>query len=210
VLVPTAVLGTLGDRLLERFVGHGGVAFAILAIAAIAIAGFGYYFLKGVLAHIVVAHRQGERAPGLAQMAPGLPYASMLACDVLLTLGVAIGMVLLVVPGLLFGTYFGLAPVLVEVERRGPIKALRRSLELVRGNFWIVASVLFMTLAGVALLSLPLKLAAGAIFPGGAGDPLEEGVGLLLAGILVKPIGAVTTVELTLDLIAGRIPPRRS
>lgn len=204
ILVPTAVLATLADKVLEGAVGNGSVAFSILAVAAVAIAGLGYYFLKGVLAHIVVSHREGEAAPGLARLALRLPYATMIACDLILSAGVAIGIELLVVPGLLFGTYFGLAPIVVEVERRGPIDALRRSRELVRGNFWIVASVLFLTLAGVALLSLPLKLAAGAIFPGGAGDPFEEGLGLLLAGILVKPIGAVTSVELTLDLIARR------
>lgn len=201
MLIPTAVLATLADQVLEGALGNGHIAFTILAVAAVAIAGLGYYFLKGVLAHLVVSRRKGEAPSGLVELAPGLPYATMIACDLMLSGGVAIGIELLIVPGLLFGTYFGLAPVVVEVERRGPVDAMRRSRELVRGNFWIVALVLFMTLAGVALLSLPLELAAGAIFPGGAGDPLEEGIGLLAAGILVKPIGAVTSIELTLDLI---------
>jgi hypothetical protein len=206
VLVPTAALAALADQVLEGYVGNGHIAFTILAVAAVAIAGLGYYFLKGVLAHIVVSHREGEAPPGLAAIAPRLPYATMIACDLMLSAGFAIGIELFIIPGLLFGTYYGLAPIVVEVERRGPIDSMRRSRDLVRGNFWAVAAILAFTLGAVAVLSLPLKALAGVIFPGGSGDPFEEGLGLLLAGILVKPIGAVASIELTLDLIAAREP----
>ena len=201
VLVPTTALGAGADALLEDAVGRGDIATSVLALTAVGVAALGYYFLKGVLTHLVLSRREGRGRPGFRALARSLPYGTMIATDLMLALVVGVGVELLIVPGVILGTWFGLAPIVVEVEHRGPIDSLRRSRELVRGRFWEVAAILFLTLAGVALLSLPLKELAAVALPGDAGDPLEEGLGLLLAGILVKPLGAVTTVELTLDLI---------
>ena len=203
VLVPTTAFGTGADALLEIAVGKGKIAAGALALAAVLVAALGYYFLKGVLTHLVLSRRRGGERHGLARLARTLPYGPMIATDLVLAFGVGVGLELLVVPGVLFGTYFGLAPMIVEIERRGALDAMGRSRELVRGHFWLVAAILFLTLAGVALISVPLKVAAAALLPGDAGDPLQEALGLLAAGILVKPLGAVTSVELTLDLIAG-------
>ncbi|MDX6617190.1 MAG: hypothetical protein QOD60_2281 [Solirubrobacterales bacterium] len=202
VLVPAAVLAAGADQLLEHAVGKGSIGTGILALAAIALASLGYYFLKGVLAHLVVDHREGRHPPGIAEVAATLPYGAMIVVDLSLAAAVGVGLELLILPGVLVGTYFGLAPILVEVEELGVRDAFRRSRDLVRGSFLLVFLVLFVTLVGTELLSLPLKALGGAIFPGGAGDPFEEGLGLLLAGIIVKPVGAITTIELTLDLAA--------
>jgi hypothetical protein len=204
VLVPAAVLGALADHLLEKTFGNGDVAVTIVAVSGIGVASLGYYLLKGVLAHIVVSRRRGEPPRGLAHVAPRLPYVAMVLTDLILAVGVGVGTELLIVPGVLFGAYFGLAPIVAEIEKRGTLGSLRRSRELVTGNFWPVASIMFVTLVSVYLLSLPLKEVAAVIFPGNKGDLFEEGMGLLFAGILVKPIGAVASIELTLDLIRER------
>ena len=201
MLVPTTLLGELTDNSIEIVAGHTQIAAVVLALATILVSALGYYFLKGVLTHLVLSRRSGSDPPGLVALARTLPYAPMIATDLMLAFGVGVGLELLIVPGVIFGTRYGLAPILVEVEDLGAFGAMRRSRELVRGHFWIVATILFVTLGGVALLSLPLKALAAVVLPGGADDPLEEALGLLLAGILVKPIGAVTSVELTLDLM---------
>jgi hypothetical protein len=202
VLIPAAALGTLADGLLEKAFGDGDLAVTILAVSGIGVASLGYYLLKGVLAHVVVSRHRGDEPLGLAEVAPRLPYVPMILTDLILAIGVGVGTELLIVPGLLFGAYFGLAPVVAELEKRDTFGSLKRSRELVSGNFWAVATIMSVTLVGVALLSLPLKELAAVIFPGGKSDPLEEGMGLLFAGILIKPIGAVASIELTLDLIA--------
>ena len=201
VLIPAAALAALADNLLETAFGNGDLADALLAVSGIGVASLGYYLLKGVLAHIVVSRRRGDAPRGLAEVAPHLPYVPMILTDLILAVGVGVGTELLIVPGVLFGAYFGLAPIVAEIEKRGTFSSLGRSRELVSGHFLTVATIMFVTLAGVYLLSLPLKELAAVALPGEKGDPLEEGMGLLLAGILIKPIGAVASIELTLDLI---------
>ena len=55
---------------------------------------------------------------------------------------VAIGFVLLFVPGVLAFVFLALAAPIVEIEGRGVRAALRRSVRLVRGRFWTVLAVL--------------------------------------------------------------------
>lgn len=203
ILIPSSLLGVVADRLIDKALGNGDVALTLLALATVGISSIGYYLLKGVIAGIVVSRREGMAPPSVANLAPRLPYVSMILTDLILSFGVGIGVELLVIPGILFGGYFGLAPIVAEVEHRRTFASLCRSRELVAGHFWMVATIMFLTLGGVAVLSLPLENLAAVIFPGDGNAPLEEGLGLLVAGILVKPIGAVASVELTLDLIAA-------
>jgi hypothetical protein len=116
---------------------------------------------------------------------------------------VTIGLDLLIVPGVVFGTWFALAPIVVETEHVGVRAAFRRSRELVHGNFWEVLTVLFLTLALVAALHWPLEEIVGGL-AGGLSEEVSTGIAYLLAGILVKPVGAVITIELTLELAAAR------
>jgi hypothetical protein len=206
VLIPTAalqgqVLVESGDEL-----DSGWFATSLLVIAAVAVSGLGYFFLKGVIAQIVVAYRGDHERPSLGSIAVSLPYATLIAVDLILVLGVTLGLALLVIPGIVIGTWFALAPILVETEHLGIRRAFRRSRELVRGNFWEVLLILFTTLALVGGLHWAIEeLTEEAA--GGLSEDLETGIGLLLAGILVKPVGAVITIELCLALSASKGRP---
>ena len=157
-----------------------------------------------MIAQIVVSHRDGAARPGLIAIARSVPYATLIAVDLILALGIGVGLELLIVPGIVFGTWYALAPIVVETEDRGVLESLRRSRELVRGEFWVVLIILFSTLGLVAALHWPLEALVGTL-AAALSEEAQEGIGYLLAAILVKPIGAVITVELTLDL-AGRRP----
>ena len=69
--------------------------------------------------------------------------------------GRALGWSRLVVPGVLAFVWLGLAAPVVEIEHRGIRAAFRRSVELVRGKFFLVAFVLIpIEIAGDALTDL--------------------------------------------------------
>ncbi|HET7072911.1 MAG TPA: hypothetical protein VFI55_02365, partial [Mycobacterium sp.] len=61
------------------------------------------------------------------------------------------GFVLLVVPGLVAFPWLVLATPLVSLERTGVWPALRRSIALVRGNFWPVAALTTLTFVPASL-----------------------------------------------------------
>ncbi len=159
----------------------------------------GYFFLSGVIAQIAVARRRGGEPPTLREVARDFPWRNLLiVVDLIVSSGTAIGLQLLVVPGLVFATWFGLAAVLVETRHLGPRAALERSRELVRGRFWIVFTLLAGTLALVTGLAYPLETVVGAILPWAS--QVEYAIAALIAGVIVKPFSAVVTVELAIEL----------
>jgi len=99
----------------------------------------GEVFFSGAVGGLVVEKLQGERAP-LPALLRRLPYGRLAAIDVIVTLGTGLGLLFLVLPGLAFLVWFCLAAPVAEIEHRRVFAALRRSRELVRGHFLVVAS----------------------------------------------------------------------
>lgn len=145
--------------------------------------------------------RQGEHTPppSLRHVARHLSYGRLIAVDILLAIGVAIGLVLLIVPGLLLFGWFALAGPIVEIEGRGVRAAFARSRQLVRGSFWTVLLVLIpITLASEVLADALLQLPHLVIH-----EPLvRDWAGEALSNILMSPFYAVAAVLMTLELRA--------
>ena len=104
----------------------------------------------------------------------------------------------------MLGTWFALAPALVETRHLGPRAALARSRELTRGHFALVLALAAMPLALVPVLTLALEHLGAALLD--APRAAEWGLASLIASLLVKPFAAVATVEcaIELDREAGR------
>ena len=103
------------------------VLFAVLTVEAVAAGVLGYFFLSGVVAQIAIARRRGRRRPGFREIAGTLPWLNLIVVDLIVSAGTAIGLQLLVIPGLVFATWYGLAAVLVETRDLTPRPALTRS-----------------------------------------------------------------------------------
>jgi hypothetical protein len=78
---------------------------------------------------------------------------------VLLMLAFFGGLILFVIPGLIFVTWFMFSCQVCVIERRGPVESLRRSRRLVRGSFWRciglwLALLLILMLAVMAAMTL--------------------------------------------------------
>ena len=99
-------------------------------------------------------------------------------------IGVGIGIVLLIVPGVWLGTIWGLALPALLVERTGVFGALGRSRALVRGRFWAVLGLLVLAFLRDALQRGPDRGSAGAVAAAAGADAEAAGaVAALVSGV---------------------------
>ncbi|MGA8365644.1 MAG: hypothetical protein WB709_14170 [Solirubrobacteraceae bacterium] len=109
-------------------------------------------------------------------------------------IGVFIGFIIIVVPGLVLATIWSVATPVVVRERPSGLRALGRSRELVRGNGWRVFSVIFVLIFLVGLLASGVDLAANSAGTG-AGIVVR-----VIIEIFTAPLGALAGAILYLDL----------
>jgi hypothetical protein len=121
-------------------------------------------------------------------------------------LGVAVGFLLLIIPGIWLAVRWYFAPQAVVVDARRNVGALERSAELVTGSWWRVAGILLFTAVcteiAAAVLGLPLSALArssdsGALFLAGQ----------VLGGVFLTPFAALMLTLLYFDLLARRRLP---
>lgn len=170
----------------------------VAAIGAITASGLlGEVFFSGAVA-VSLTHPEHDRPPPLSHIARQLNYRRLILVDVVYVALVAAGLLFAIVPGVLAFVWLGLSGPVVELEERTVRGALRRSVDLVRGNFWLVFWVL-----------VPVEIVGDAIGEGVvhlAHDLLGEGIlasWIAEAGsnIVLSPIFAIAAVLLTIDLI---------
>jgi hypothetical protein len=135
----------------------------------------GYTWVVGALYSTLI------RPPGR----PFRPYGAivdrlpaLVLLNLVVTIPLAVGLLLLVIPGLLLAARWSASGALVTLDGQGPIGALERSNELVRGRTWSVVG------AGV-LVTLAALLAAipGLVVVGVAESPWAGALGEVLVDI---------------------------
>ena len=204
IFVPLGLLEAVSVHadLGSRDFGSGLVVFGVL-LAALAIVGtslFSEIFYSGAVAILLTDNYDGE-PPGLRHISRHLAYGRLLAVDAIFALLVIVGLLLFVVPGVLFYIWFGLAGAVVEIERSGVRASLRRSRALVRGRFWLVVAVV----APIEVFSEAIGSLATGLGESLLGHTIwAEWLAASLANIAITPFFAVAVVLLTVGLIHAK------
>lgn len=94
----------------------------------------------------------------------------LMAVSILYAIGVAIGFILIVIPGLILLTLWAVVAPVTVLERPGVLAAFGRSRELVRGNGWNVFAVI--AIVGVILLIVSFIVEAIAASVGSLGGAI--------------------------------------
>jgi uncharacterized membrane protein len=123
----------------------------------------------GATAFYLVAHDNPDTVD-LSLLWHPRPFWKFLGTSILLALAVAIGFVLLIVPGIIFGLMFMFATFIVIERELGPIDSLSESHRLTRGYKWqlfgLVLLLLLINLLGLLalivgiLVSIPVSTLA--------------------------------------------------
>ncbi len=194
VYVAIAIIGALLTAALSWL---GALIAALISLV-------GLFWVQGALATAVEDIRDGRADLSLGEtfgrVRPQL--VSIVVAGVLAGIGVFLGLLLLIVPGLVLMTWWVLVIPVVALERTSAGEAFGRSRELVRGNGWNVFGAIVLTI----LLLLGFGIVLGiALTP--LADWLQSFVSNIVSGTLTAPFIALVWTLLYFRLRQAKSAP---
>jgi hypothetical protein len=109
-----------------------------LEVVATSFSAFGLTFFAGLIDRTVGEEERGESPQRMGEIVRNLPYGRLIIADILFTIGAAFFMILLVIPGIVFYTFYVFVGPMIIMEDRRVIDAFRRSRRIVRRHFFLV------------------------------------------------------------------------
>jgi hypothetical protein len=202
VLLPAALILYLIPAALGLADGVTGQA---LALAAGVIAAVGY---QGLVVQAVRDIQDGVRDLSLGGLFRSVSkvLAPLLWTALLVGLGVFVGFLAFIIPGLVLLTQWAVAAPVVVCEVRTPTQAIGRSRQLVHGQGWQVFGVLVVTFLLVIVADLLFASVANAV----SGSDVAFALAQLLGSAVTAPIFALASAVLYLELLqlkGEQLPP---
>jgi len=178
----------------------GWLGILISALASIV----GTFWLQGALVEAVQDVRDGKQDLSIGEMfqrvRPRLP--ALIIAGILAGLGIAVGLVLLIVPGLYLLTIWSLIVPTIVLEGKSAGESFGRSRELVRGNGWNVFGVIVITIAAVIVAGIIVGLATFWL-----PDGVDTFVSDVVSNTVVVPFVAVAWTIMYFTLVQLREAP---
>jgi hypothetical protein len=165
----------LYTRFFWRFVGTAAVVFVVLDLAsafadraglnsvtsellwtliALVLSIVGSFWMQGALVEAVSDVRDGRIDTTIGELyARTRPkLAALIAAGIVAGIGIVIGLILLIVPGLFLLTRWALIPAVIVIEKRRAGDSFDRSWELTRGYGWTVFGSLLLAFFAYAVI----------------------------------------------------------
>jgi hypothetical protein len=196
LLIPAALLLFLPVALINGLLrDEGGVLLSLVAAAVSVIA---TYWYQGMIVEAVRDILDGRRDHTIGSLfSSAAPFiGTLFLAGVLAGIGIAIGLILLIVPGLFLLTIWAVIVPSIVIDRTGVLGAFGRSRELVRGNGWRVF--------GVIVVLFLLQVIIGGILSAIADSATDSFVGFAIAdlilSVLVLPLSAIAATVIYVEL----------
>jgi hypothetical protein len=150
----------------------------------------------GMVVELVADVQDGRRDASVGQLLSAVRpvLGQLILVGIVAAIGIAIGFILIIVPGLILLTLWWVAAPVVVLEHPGVFAALRRSRELVRGNGWQVFSVILVLYILVFVVSAIID---------GVASSASTGVGIVvqvIVGVLTAPLAALAAAVVYFEL----------
>jgi len=167
-----------------------------LAIIALVVSLVASTLFTGMVVELVADVQDGRRdtSPGQLLQAAVPVLGQLILVGIVAGIGIVIGFILIIIPGLILLTIWSVAAPVVVLERPGGLRALGRSRELVRGEGWNVFAVILLMVILVAVISFVVEAVAAS-----AGTGIDLLVRVVV-GILTAPISALASAVLYFQL----------
>jgi hypothetical protein len=197
VLLPASAVVFVITGLVSAVLVAAAPGLALIALLLSLVAGT---LFTGMVVELVSDIQDGRRDHSAGELlrAATPVLGQLLLVGIVAGIGIVIGFVLVIVPGLILITIWSVAAPVVVLERPGGVfAALGRSRELVRGNGWQVFGVIFVLFFLVIIVSSAIEIGA---------DSAGTGAGIVarvVVGILTGPISALAAAVLYFDLRAA-------
>jgi hypothetical protein len=192
-----AVLAALGTAPIGGRSNNASTAL-ILVLVDVALVG---PLISALYAHAVIAIARSEQPSFMtvaSRVARVLPV--VVAAQIVAGIGIGIGLLAFIIPGVVLLIRWAVVAQAAALEHPDWIGALRRSGELVRGNYGHVFGVVVLTTA----VNLGLSEAAGAV-SGNRTAAVDVIIGIAV-GTIIRSFAALTTALLYFDLLARERP----
>jgi ABC-type multidrug transport system fused ATPase/permease subunit len=121
----------------------------------------------------------------------------LIGAGILAGIGIAIGFLLIIIPGLFLLTIWSVIAPVIVVERSGAVDAFGRSRKLVKGNGWQVFGVIVVVFVITAVIGAVLGLIGAGVSNSFAMRALFN----LIASTITAPIGALAASTIYFGLV---------
>ena len=202
-LIVFAVLDLL-SAVASVAIGDSVAAGVFWSLVAAVVGIVGYFWVQAALVETVRDVRDGRADRTIGEtfraVRPRLP--AVIAAGIVAAIGIGIGFVLLIIPGLYLLTIWSmLVPVIVIEERRAG-EAFTRSHDVVRGNGWAVFGLILVTFLLIAVASIVIRLVFSPL-----PDFLDAWLGALVAHSITVPFAAAALTTAYFRLTQGGEEP---
>jgi hypothetical protein len=190
VLLPVAILLFAVQFVLAVLIGGAlGILLTILFFAL-------SMLYQGMVVQLVRDVQDGRRDSSVGDLLRSVQpvILPLMGIAVLFAIGVSIGFILLIIPGLFLITIWCVVAPVEVIERPGVFASFTRSRELVRGHGWEVFSIIAIVFLGVMVVSIIAALLADGL--GDVGRALVQWV----VNVLLAPVTALSAAVIFFSL----------
>ena len=120
---------------------------------------------QGIVVELVQDIQDGRRDHSIGDLIRSVEpvFWPLAAVSILFGIGLGIGFILLIIPGLILMVIWAVVAPVTVLERPGVFAAFGRSQQLVRGNGWNVFAVIVLVFLAVAVIGVAAGLLAGSL-----------------------------------------------
>jgi hypothetical protein len=190
----------LFNALLGSVIGTRAGIVLLVALITTVVSLVGTFWMQGALVYAVDDVRDGRIDSSIGDLFERVrPYlGTLIGAGILAGLGIAIGLVLLIVPGLILLTWWCLIVPVIVFEGKRVGESFSRSRELVRGHGWTVFGVVIISVVATAIASGVIQSIFSFL-----GPFLRYWIGGAIASAIVDPFLAVALTLMYFHLRDG-------